>query len=104
MTDLSIAVAAPGNSGKAHCCIEGLVDLGKYYPESVQDQSRMEEGARFLSEDGRQHWDEAWKKGKQSRQKQHHEKYKHGSWIYRDICTHCDVCYSQEKYTISIER
>jgi hypothetical protein len=64
----------------------------------------MEEGARFLSEDGCRHWDEAWKKGKQSRQKQHHEKYRHGQWICRDICTPCDMCYSQEKCTILIER
>jgi hypothetical protein len=64
----------------------------------------MEEGARFLSEGRRRHWDEAWKKGKQSRQKQHHEKYKHGQWICQDICTPYDVCYSQEKCTVSIKR
>jgi predicted protein tyrosine phosphatase len=43
------------------------------------------------------------KKEKQSRQKQHHEKYKHDQWICRDICTPCDVCYSQEKCTVLIE-
>jgi hypothetical protein len=64
----------------------------------------MEEGARFLSKDGRWHWDEAWKKGNQSRQKQHHKKYKYGQWICQDICTPYDVCYSQEKCIVSIER
>jgi hypothetical protein len=63
----------------------------------------MEEGARFLSEDERRHWDEAWKK-ENSLVKNNITRNINTASGYVNICTPCDVCYSQEKCIVSIER